>query len=409
MNRITGARTEYDLAGKVIGLAMRVHAELGPGFLESVYANALMLELARNGLSFENQRRLPVTYRGECVGEFFCDLLVENQLIVELKAVSAILPAHEAQTVNYLAATGIDDGLILNFGTDSLTFKRKFRSFRPTNSLHSANSVNSVSSAFTILELLVAMAVMALLLVVLMNMVDSATKLWRTSENRVDSYREARAALGIIARDLQNTVSANNTRFFAVNDSSAFGPLPVEAVKNDTNMAGAVFFLSALPATAQAQGERSDVCRVGYFLAHGPTSMAPNSISRTMNIYRYFSGSNATFSALGNASSTGSPFSSNLTLTSSEVELLARNVTRFTITPLTIGNGTVTTFTQSSTTPVPDLLEISVSAINTDAARKLGNSRNAWIQTNAPPFPNVARPVEQTFTTRIRLNRPPPN
>ncbi len=390
---------------KVIGAAMAVHRNLGPGFLESVYQRALAVELRRAGVAFEEQSPLEVRYKGEVVGDFVADFVVERSLIVEIKAVSTLLPAHDVQTVNYLNATGLENGLLINFGAASLQFHRKFR-----NPKNPVNPVNPVPiSAFTILELLVAMAVMALLLVVLMNMVDSATKLWRTSENRVDSYREARAALGIIARDLQNTVSSTNMRFFAVNDSSAFGPLPDEAVKNDTNMAGAVFFLSALPATAQAQGERSDVCRVGYFLAHGPTSMAPNSISRTMNIYRYFSGSNATFSAIGNASSTTSPFSSNLTLTSSEVELLARNVTRFTITPLTVGNGTVTAFTQSTTTPVPDLLEISVTAINTDAARKLGNSRNAWIQTNAPPFPNVARPVEQTFTTRIRLNRPAPN
>lgn len=386
---------------------MAVHRALGPGFLESVYQRALAVELRRSGLAFEEQAALAVHYKGEIVGDFVADFVVERTLIVEIKAVSTLLPAHEVQTVNYLNATGLESGLLINFGAGSLEFHRKFRKSR-----NPVNPVNPVS-AFTILELLVAMAVMALLLVVLMNMVDGATKLWRTSENRVDSYREARAALGIIARDLQNTVASTNVNFFQVNSSYAFSLLPVEAEKNDPYVAGGpgtVFFLSALPASAQGAGQLSDVTRVGYFLAHGTTSMAPNSVSRTMNIYRYFSGSNATFAALANATSTGSsPFSSNVTLTGSDVELLARNITRFTITPLTVGNSTVTPFTQSTTTPVPDLLEISISAINQDAARKLGNNRSAWNDRSARIFTNAVLPVEQTFTTRIRLNRPPPN
>jgi len=122
---------ELDLAGKIIGLAMKVHRALGPGFLESVYENALAVELQRAGFVFERRKLLRVTYEGVVIGDFIADLVVENSLIVELKAVSAIVPAHELQLVNYLTATGIEDGLLLNFGAASLEFKRKFRTYRP--------------------------------------------------------------------------------------------------------------------------------------------------------------------------------------------------------------------------------------------------------------------------------------
>ena len=121
---------ELDLAGRVIGLAMKVHRKLGPGFLESVYENALALELTRAGLPFERQKPLQVHYEGVVVGDFAADLLIEGTLIVELKAVSAIAPVHEVQLVNYLTTTGIEDGLLLNFGAASLEFKRKYRTYR---------------------------------------------------------------------------------------------------------------------------------------------------------------------------------------------------------------------------------------------------------------------------------------
>jgi len=120
-------KTEYDLAGKVIGLAMKVHSTLGAGFLESVYQKALEHELQKAGIHFEAQKELKVIYDGIPVGEFAADLLVANELIVELKAVSALASAHELQTVNYLVATGIDIGLLINFGTERLEFKKKFR------------------------------------------------------------------------------------------------------------------------------------------------------------------------------------------------------------------------------------------------------------------------------------------
>ena len=119
-----------ELTGRVIGAAMRVHSTLGPGFTESVYQNALALEMALDSVPFEREVKLEVRYRDELVGLYRADLLVAGVLIVELKAVQAILPEHEVQVVNYLAATGLRQALLLNFGTRSLQVKKKFRSPR---------------------------------------------------------------------------------------------------------------------------------------------------------------------------------------------------------------------------------------------------------------------------------------
>src|SRR5262245_50832599 len=122
-----GTYKEYDLAGRVIGVAMKVHSALGPGFLESVYQNALIWELQKGGLKAETGRAKSVRYDGQIVGAFTADLLVNDCLIVELKATQSLAKAHEAQLVNYLVATGIDEGLLLNFGAERLEYKKKFR------------------------------------------------------------------------------------------------------------------------------------------------------------------------------------------------------------------------------------------------------------------------------------------
>lgn len=132
-------KTEYDLAGKVIGLAMKVHTALGAGFLESVYHKAMVHELTKAGLQFESEKPLAVVYDGILVGDFIADFLIESELIVELKAVQSLAAAHEVQTVNYLVATGKDVGLLINFGAERLEFKKKFRLSKQKT--HSENSV----------------------------------------------------------------------------------------------------------------------------------------------------------------------------------------------------------------------------------------------------------------------------
>jgi GxxExxY protein len=121
------ALKEYDLCGQVIGAAMKVHSALGPGFLESVYQNALVWELRKAGIQVEAERPINVHYDGQLVGAFTADLLINDSLIVELKSIQALAKAHEVQLVNYLVATAIDEGLLLNFGAERLEFKKKFR------------------------------------------------------------------------------------------------------------------------------------------------------------------------------------------------------------------------------------------------------------------------------------------
>jgi GxxExxY protein len=118
---------QYDLCGQVIGAAMKVHSILGPGFLESVYQNALVLELQKSGFKVDARRSITVHYDGQVVGVFTADLLVNDSLILELKANQLLAKPHEVQLVNYLVATGIDEGLLLTFGTQRLEYKRKFR------------------------------------------------------------------------------------------------------------------------------------------------------------------------------------------------------------------------------------------------------------------------------------------
>lgn len=122
---------EYEeLTQEIIGCAMKVHSALGPGFLESVYQNALSHELRKNGVRHECERKIQVLYDGIVVGDFFADIFVEEVVIVENKAIQALAAAHEVQLVNYLTATGVDIGLLFNFGADRLEFKRKHRTYR---------------------------------------------------------------------------------------------------------------------------------------------------------------------------------------------------------------------------------------------------------------------------------------
>jgi GxxExxY protein len=113
-----------DLTSRIIECAYKVHNELGFGFLESVYQNALLIELTKSGLKAEKEKPIKITYSGQIIGDYFADVVVEDKVILELKAVKEIHPKHEAQLVNYLKATGMEIGLLINFG-QSVEIKRK--------------------------------------------------------------------------------------------------------------------------------------------------------------------------------------------------------------------------------------------------------------------------------------------
>ena len=126
-----------DLTDRVIAGFYRVYNTLGHGFLEKVYENALVLELRRSGLTVSPQARIDVYYDGERIGEYYADLLVEDAVIVEIKAASGLAQEHEAQLVNYLKATDVDVGLLLNFGPKPQFRRRVFESARLKNRIGS--------------------------------------------------------------------------------------------------------------------------------------------------------------------------------------------------------------------------------------------------------------------------------
>ncbi|MFQ5778472.1 MAG: GxxExxY protein [Terriglobia bacterium] len=115
---------EQDLTEKILGSAFKVQNVLGCGFLEKVYENALVVELSRQGVPLEQQKLLQVRYVGVVVGDYTADLVVDKRVIVECKAVSQLDVVHEAQLLNYLKATGIRVGLLLNFGRPKLQYRR---------------------------------------------------------------------------------------------------------------------------------------------------------------------------------------------------------------------------------------------------------------------------------------------
>ena len=119
-----------DLIRQVMTCAINIRRQLGPGYLEGVYKNAMLVELRKWKLDYEVEKPINVYYEGILVGEFKADIVVEKQLILELKAVNSLHIAHEVQLVNYLTATGIDNGLLINFGAEELQIKRKYRIYR---------------------------------------------------------------------------------------------------------------------------------------------------------------------------------------------------------------------------------------------------------------------------------------
>ncbi len=105
-----------EITGEILKAFYKVYNELGYGFLEKVYENAMAFELQANGLFVQQQLPINVFYNGKIAGEYFADLIVENKVIIEIKTASTIDKAHEAQLLNYLKATEIEVGLVLNFG-----------------------------------------------------------------------------------------------------------------------------------------------------------------------------------------------------------------------------------------------------------------------------------------------------
>lgn len=115
-----------DITRKIIGCAMQVHTRIGNGFQELIYQRALEIEMALEGIAFEREKEMPIYYRGISIGGRRVDFFVDNLIMVELKAIISLEDVHLAQAINYLEAYNMEIGLLINFGSQSLTFKRIF-------------------------------------------------------------------------------------------------------------------------------------------------------------------------------------------------------------------------------------------------------------------------------------------
>jgi len=248
--------------------------------------------------------------------------------------------------------------------------------------------------AFSLLELLVAVSVLSILLVILLNIVQGATNLWRTSENKVEAYREARAALQVMSSDLKNILPSTNFAFFRTN---------ISGYPSATNLA----FLTTLPISSQNPASLSDVCTVGYFLAYSNKSPVAGATGRqSYNLYRYFVESNETFASLITDAAAVLDFDSEF-----PPEILARNVVSFNATySVTNSSGNFTTWTtQNATYPMPNLVEITITAVNNERTMRFGarSASGEWDKFSQPDNDiDLAdyRKNTKTFTTRINLN-----
>jgi GxxExxY protein len=123
-----------ELTHQIIGGAYQVYNQLGFGFLESVYHKAMIIELNNSNVFVESEKPLKVFYNDQIVGDFYVDLLVDNEIVVELKSVKRLSKEHEVQLVNYLNALKMDIGLLINFGPTGVEIKRKYRSMETSSS-----------------------------------------------------------------------------------------------------------------------------------------------------------------------------------------------------------------------------------------------------------------------------------
>ena len=124
-----------ELTHKIIGCAMKVHSVLGSGFQEVIYQRALAIEMEKQGLGFAREMKMTIFYEGVDIGTRRVDFFVENNIMVELKAVSLLNEAHLAQAINYLEAYNLPIGLLINFGSKSLEFKRVYNTKHPDNKI----------------------------------------------------------------------------------------------------------------------------------------------------------------------------------------------------------------------------------------------------------------------------------
>jgi prepilin-type N-terminal cleavage/methylation domain-containing protein len=256
--------------------------------------------------------------------------------------------------------------------------------------------------AFTLTELLVAMAVFSGLILLLFSVVDQTTTAWRQSEQRVDAFREARAALFVIGRDLQSFIKAHDVApadgvadfgyFFVNPDGSGNTDVTFSGVASNAE-GDRLFFLTAQPGGAQ-NNARGEICSVGYYLNYStPPANAMTGAGNYFTLHRYFRNSDATFGPLQNYIAGSSSILMNAASTADEV--LARNVVDFRVRPYRADG---TSPSPWDTRETPAFIELSLTAYNYSVATRL--ARNEWMR---PPAGALAS--RQVFHTRVAVPR----
>jgi type II secretory pathway pseudopilin PulG len=257
--------------------------------------------------------------------------------------------------------------------------------------------------AFTLLELLVALVVLMLLVTMLATMVDSGTKLWRENENRADAYREARSALNIISADLSTMVVSTNTNYFSTN---VIGSVPPGMLGNG------IYFLTSMSSDAQPSGSKSDLCTVGYFVrwakqnsGFGQTN-AQDPTKEGFQLYRTLYGSDITYSNLITATA---PLTNLAAPSLVQPEILARNIcslefrffqqnpdTNNTVKFLAWTNGLTTT--NATNLAMPQMIEVRITAISDELAKKLAGNSNRWTTNDV-----LVKQSMRSFVSRVRI------
>lgn len=250
-------------------------------------------------------------------------------------------------------------------------------------------------SGFTLSELLVAMAILAGLIVLLFSVVDQTARVWNTSEQRVDAFREARAALFVISRDLENTITALDVDHDGTADFNSFFVNPDRNGVTDVTFSGVaeesegdrLFFLTSQSSPAQGNTAKSDICAVGYYLDYvtGPQN--------SFKVFRYFINSDETFIRLKDYTEGVSPVL--MQASSATDESLARNVIHFKVTAYDRSMAAVSPWPKDR---APASIELSLTAYGYSTAHGF-LTRSDWLSTNRPR--NLQ--TKQTFTTRIHL------
>jgi type II secretory pathway pseudopilin PulG len=255
---------------------------------------------------------------------------------------------------------------------------------------------NRPLASFTLVEMMVATSVLSLMMIILLQIFNEATRAWAASERKIDAYREARAALYFVSRDLHSSLITTNAPLIINSNYITTGTKP-------DYLDDSVFFIAALPSNAQEGTDLSDLCAVGYYAAYGG-DQSQIGVTNSFKVRRYFRGSNSTYSNflsfIGNPSFNPELLYSAPSIALGGDEVLARNIANlkfswqtnktqpFAVTPLVLRQR-------------PEFLQIRISldALNYDTAKKLANKSDWNAKTNAALF----RANVQTFNTKVSL------